>query len=86
MKTITIFITSWCPYCKLAQKMINELTKEHEEYKDILIEYVDEEKEPERTKGYDYFYVPTLYIGNEKLHEGVPSKEIIQSVLDKALS
>ena len=86
MKTITIFITSWCPYCKLAQKFIDELIAEHEEYKDIIVEYVDEEKEVERAKGHDYFYVPTLYIDKEKLHEGVPTKENIKMAFDKALN
>ena len=35
---------------------------------------------------YDYYYVPCLWIGQDKLHEGVPTKEQIRKVLLAALS
>ena len=34
---------------------------------------------------FDYFYVPTFYVGTEKLHEGVPSKEAIERVFAAAV-
>ena len=34
---------------------------------------------------YDYYYVPCFFDGNQKLHEGVASKEIIQNIFDDYL-
>lgn len=86
MKTITLFETSWCPYCKLARKLIDELSSENPDYQNITVDFIDEELHPEVSKQYDYYYVPTLYIDKNKLHEGVPTKEIIKSIFDTAIS
>lgn len=85
MKTLYMFITDWCPYCKQALNWMEELKKENPAYKDIEIKIIDEEKQSEIVKKYDYYYVPTYYIDSLKVHEGVPSKEIIKNVFEKAL-
>lgn len=82
MKTITIFETSWCPYCKLARKLIDELKSENKNYETVFVDFIDEELHPEISKQYDYYYVPTLYVENKKLHEGIPTKEIIKNIFD----
>lgn len=85
MKPVTMFITSWCPYCKQAISFMNTLKSENPKYQDIDVKIIDEELEPEISKKYDYYYVPTYYVDNIKLHEGVPSMEIVKEVFDKAL-
>ncbi|MFU0828138.1 MAG: Thioredoxin-like-fold domain-containing protein [Lachnoclostridium sp.] len=85
MKQITMFETSWCPYCKKAHNYMEELFRENPKYKELNIRYIDEEKEPDLAKKYDYYYVPTFYLDSEKFHEGVPNKEIIRELFDKAL-
>ena len=86
LKPVTMFITSWCPYCKQALSLMDTLKKEDPKYSDIDIKVIDEELEPEISKKYDYYYVPTYYVDDVKLHEGVPSKDIIKAVFEEALS
>lgn len=85
MKPITMFVTSWCPYCKQALSFMKTLQSENPKYQDIEIKIIDEEVHPEISKDYDYYYVPTYYIGDTKLHEGVPSLDIVKNVFDEAL-
>jgi thiol-disulfide isomerase/thioredoxin len=84
MKPIYMLITDWCPHCKRAFNWMEELVKENPSYLDLQIEIIDEEKEPEKAKRFDYYYVPTYYVGDVKVHEGVPTKEIVKSVFEKA--
>ncbi|WP_446898332.1 glutaredoxin family protein [Clostridium sp. LBM24168] len=85
MEPVHMFITSWCPYCKQALNWMKELKNENPEYTNIDIKIVDEELNPETAKKYDYYYVPTYFVGEKKMHEGVPSKEIIRQIFKKSL-
>jgi thiol-disulfide isomerase/thioredoxin len=84
MKTIYMLITDWCPHCRRALNWMEELVQENPKYLDLQVEIIDEEKEPERAKKFDYYYVPTYYVGDIKVHEGVPTKEIVKNVFEKA--
>lgn len=84
MKPVIMFITSWCPYCKQAYSFMEDVKKENPEYAKIDVKIVDEEKEPEFSKQYDYYYVPTYYVDGIKVHEGVPSMDIVREVFKKA--
>ena len=75
-----------CPYCKQAFAMVDELKQLHKEYQDIEIETIEENDEPEKTKGLDYWYVPTYFVEGEKLLEGIPTKAKIEAVLKAALA
>lgn len=86
MKSALMFITSWWPYCKHALSWMEELKKEDSRYANVEIKVIDEEKEPDFAKQYDYYYVPTYFVDGVKVHEGVPSKEIVREVFEKALS
>ena len=85
MKPVLMFITDWCPYCKKAFSIIEELKKTNPEYENIEIKVIDEEREPAIAKQYDYYLVPTFYVDGVKLHAGVPSKDIILKVFEEAL-
>jgi Glutaredoxin and related proteins len=86
MKAITMFETSWCPYCKQARKIMEELMEEDTKYKTLDIKIIDEEVHPEISKQYDYYYVPSLYVGRKKLLEGVPDKNTIRDIFEHALA
>lgn len=86
MKSVMMFITSWCPYCKQAFYFMEEVKKENPKYNDVEIKIVDEEREPDISKQYDYYYVPTYYVDGVKIHEGVPSKDIVRKVFEEACS
>jgi thioredoxin 1 len=65
---------------------MEELKKENPKYAGVEVKVIDEEKEPEFAKQYDYYYVPTYFVDGVKVHEGVPSKDIVREVYEKALS
>ena len=85
MKKIIMFTMEACPHCKRALRWMDELFAENAVYKEIEIEKIDEVVHPDIADQYDYWYVPTYFVGSEKLHEGVASLEIIRGVFDAAL-
>jgi thiol-disulfide isomerase/thioredoxin len=84
MKPIYMLITDWCPHCKRAFTWMEELVSENPKYLELQVHIIDEEQEPEAAKKFDYYYVPTYYVGDTKVHEGVPSKDIIREVFESA--
>ncbi|MDR3076572.1 MAG: thioredoxin family protein [Synergistaceae bacterium] len=85
MKEIKMFMMATCPHCRKAAELMEEIYSERPEYKDIPLKQIDETKDPSYASKFDYYYVPTFYVGDEKLHEGVPSKEAIEKVFAAAL-
>ncbi len=85
MKEITMFVLDSCPYCKQAYRYMKELTKENPEYAKLDIRIIDEEKYPDIAERYDYYYVPAYYANQLKLHEGIPQKDIIRDIFERAL-
>jgi glutaredoxin len=85
MKNLTLFIQPNCPFCKKALSYIDEI-KQDEKYRAISIEIVNELVEADRADSYDYYYVPTFYLGDQKLHEGGIYKDEVKALLDSVLS
>jgi hypothetical protein len=53
---------------------MEELKREHPEYAGVEIRRVEERREREFAKGFDYYYVPSFYVDGVKLHEGVATR------------
>ncbi|PKK40632.1 hypothetical protein ABB02_00081 [Clostridiaceae bacterium JG1575] len=85
MKEITYIKTSWCPYCKQADSILAVLRQKNKAYRDIPLRIIDEEESPQQAHHYSYRLVPNFWIGEEKLHEGVPSEAALREVLEAAL-
>lgn len=85
MQTVRFFYFESCPHCHNAQNMMNSLFEEHPEYKQVELIKIDEKLHPEVAECYDYYYVPTFFVGDKKLHEGVPTREAVQKVFEEAL-
>ena len=85
MKKLMIFYQEHCPFCKRAFTYIEELKKENPEYDKIETELIEETLQPEFADTFDYYYVPTFYIDNKKIHEGGIKKDEVKEILDKAL-
>ncbi len=85
MKEITYFYLTRCPYCRKADRLIEELTAENPEFAGIKITKIEETQNAELANSFDYYYVPCLWIGDKKLHEGAATKEQIERVLRAAL-
>lgn len=89
-KKITYFYMNGCPYCRNANIAIDELIQENPEYGDIEIERIDEQNPPAGLTGYDYYYVPSMFISKEKIYEAQPGqqyeeiKEHVREVLERA--
>ncbi|MBQ7284609.1 MAG: thioredoxin family protein [Oscillospiraceae bacterium] len=82
---VVMFMLKNCPYCKKADKYIEELCAENPKYSEIEIARIDEKENALHATKYDYFYVPSFYINEVKYHEGAASKEDVKRVLDIAL-
>ena len=87
MQTLTIFHLDRCPYCRKLTQTYAELCDETPEFRNVPIEWVEESKEPQRAEAYSYWYVPTIFLGNEKLFETKPSDTAItlKAALKQAL-
>lgn len=85
MQKLTYFKLASCPYCRECDRFLEALKAEHPAYKDIEIEVIDEGKHPDIAEKYDYYYVPTFFMGDKKLHEGASTMAKIKAVLDAAL-
>lgn len=72
-----------CPYCKLAGEVLEDLYAGHPEYKKIPLVKVNENREPEKLKGRNYYYVPTFFYGEEKIYEAQPGdgREKMEKIL-----
>ena len=70
MKKVTYFHLDSCPYCVQADKVIEELIREHPEWAAVEFEKIDENEHPEIAARYDYYANPCMFIGQEKLYEG----------------
>lgn len=84
MKDVLMFILPNCPHCKLALRLQEELLAEHPEWKDLPIRIVDERREAVFANAHDYYYVPTWYVGGEKVFEGHAEREDVENVLRQA--
>lgn len=89
---ITYFYLPGCPYCRNANKAIEELIQDNPAYGTIEIERINELDPPAGISGYNYYYVPSMFIGKEKLYEANPSqgydeiKESVKKVFEEAVS
>jgi len=88
---ITYLYMFGCPYCKNADRAIEELIKENQEYKGLEIERINETLHPLKVRNYDYYYVPSMFIGDSKIYEADPSqnfddiKASVKRVFDLAI-
>jgi glutaredoxin len=85
MKEVKMFIFEACPHCKKAFSLMEEICNERPEYKTVKIEIIDEKKEADYAAKFDYYYVPTFYVGGEKMHEGPPTKDAVEKVYAEAI-
>lgn len=85
MRSLQIFYQKSCPHCQKAFKFIEELKEEKDIYRLIEPRLVEETLEVDYAEMFDYFLVPTFYIDELKVHEGVVSKEQVREILDAAL-
>jgi glutaredoxin len=69
---LTAFILPRCPYCLQMRELLEELRAERPGIAEIEIEFIDESAQPELAERYDYYRVPSFFLGEEKLYEASP--------------
>ena len=75
-KKLTILHLDDCPYCHKARRALDELREENPAYRGVAVEWIEEERESKAAGRYtDYYYVPTIYAGAEKLYEAHPGDD-----------
>ena len=84
MKNIKLFILKSCPFCIQALDWQDKILKENPQYQNVPIEIIDESVEYELAESYDYYYVPSYFIDEVKVYEGVCTRQIIESVFEEA--
>jgi len=90
MKSVTMFVMTGCPYCRQAKRALAELREEQPELQAVEVQEVNENKNPALADQYDYYYVPSMFLGTEKLYEAHPGesysecKEQVERVLKEA--
>ncbi|MGI6664957.1 MAG: thioredoxin family protein [Christensenellaceae bacterium] len=85
MKEIKLFILKNCPYCKAVLQYQKELFAENPAFAEIPLRIIEESEEAAYADSFDYYFVPTYYIEEEKVHEGAATKEIVKSIFERAL-
>ena len=83
-KEILFMMLADCPYCRMAEELLSELIAENPDFADIPILRVDEQKEAAFANTLDYYFTPAFFVGDEKIMEGVPTREKVRKVLEAA--
>ena len=92
MKPVLMFYLDDCGYCHKAHRAMEELFAENPAYREIPITKIEESRDPETADRYDYYAVPTFYVGGEKrfeAHIGMTYESIkaaVREALDYAMA
>lgn len=84
---ITEFVYPFCPYCKQAGEVLEELYQEHPEFQKIVIKKINEVANPKLAGQYDYEYCPSFFKGQDKLYEAeaADSRQEVKEKLERML-
>lgn len=85
MKSVKLFYLANCPFCKRALESVDAAKTAHPELAAVAVECIEESKQPDVAERYDYYYVPTFYIDDRKVHEGAIAPDEVEHILRMAL-
>ena len=72
---LTIFYLENCPYCRKAIRAAKELETELPGFSADSISWIEERECADIADRYDYYRVPSIFLGDEKLYECSPSDD-----------
>lgn len=75
---IQVFILKNCPHCLKFKELIS-----HYDLSEFEIEYIDERENEELANSFDYYYVPSVFYKNKKIHEGIIDENKMQEILEQ---
>ena len=85
------FLYERLPLLQGRQRSLAELIEENPAYRQVAVDWYEESEHPEVVQGHSYYYVPSMFIGTEKLYEAQPGqsyddiKAHVKAALDAAL-
>ena len=85
MKTVKLFYLRHCPFCQKALRYIEEAKTRNPELAGVEIELIEESEQETLANSYDYYYVPTFYVDEKKVHEGGIFPDEVEQILRQAL-
>lgn len=86
MKRIQLYYWPTCPYCQEVLQWMQEVRREKPELAQVKVDMINAlEKGHEPAPAY-YYYVPTFFVDGKKVHEGVGSKQMVETVLRLGLA
>ena len=78
MLPLTILHLDACPYCRNARRAMEELRQESEDFAKVELRWIEENREAAQAAAYaDYWYVPSVYLGMQKLYEAQPGDDFL---------
>ena len=75
MQKLTVFYLNGCPYCRKAREAVEALLAEDPAFKEVEMEWIEETECAEVADSYDYYRVPSIFLGREKLYECSPADD-----------
>jgi hypothetical protein len=85
MKKIKVFKLTYCGFCREALRFLEEAMAANPAYRKLEIEIIDEAEQRGLARSHDYYYVPTFYVDNVKVHEGPVCRGDVDKILKQAL-
>ena len=88
MKELIMFHRNDCGYCLKAKRALEELYAENPAYAAVPLTMIEETEQPALADTYDYYAVPSFFIGKDKLFEARigMSQETIKAAVKAALN
>lgn len=72
-------------YCRRATEILEGLYKENPQYKKIELVILDENKDVDKIREFNYMLAPAFFIGNRIAFCGLPTKNGIDNVFKRAM-
>ena len=69
MKEVLMFYLEDCGYCQKARRALDELFEADPRYRQIPLTRIEESRQPELADRYDYYSVPSYFVGGKKIFE-----------------
>lgn len=85
MKPVKLFYLKSCPFCQEGVALHRRGQGGAPELAAVGIEMIEESEQPALADTFDYYYVPTFYVGGVKVHEGGVYPEEVEKILRSAL-
>ena len=79
MKDLKLFALRDCPYC---QRVFAYLAA-YELPSDVNLRIIFEDEEKQLADSYDYYYVPSFFLNEVKIHEGALNEKDFISLMEK---